>query len=72
MKNSTTAPPARRYSALAHPLELIPYSGAGHHRGRNLLYTVIWSSGMGVVLAALEMVLVRDGVSYSTRLGPCC
>jgi signal transduction histidine kinase len=25
---------------------------------------------MGVVLAALEMVLVRDGVSYSTRLGP--
>lgn len=56
---------------LAHPLELIPFFRRWPaSQPRNLLYTIIWSSGLGVMLAALEVVLVRDGVSYWTRLGP--
>ncbi|WP_229259606.1 sensor histidine kinase [Duganella aceris] len=48
---------------LAHPLELIPlFRRWPTSRRRNLLYTVIWSSGMGVVLTAVEMLLFRrDG-----------
>ena len=56
---------------IAHPLELIPFFRRWpHSRWRNLLYTVIWSSGLGVVLTALEMLLWRDRASVVDHLLP--
>jgi sensor histidine kinase YesM len=56
---------------MAHPLELIPlFRRWPHSRWRNLLYTVIWSSGLGVVLTAFEMLLWRDRAPVLDHLLP--
>jgi hypothetical protein len=56
---------------LAHPLELIPlFRRWPASMARNLLYTVIWSSGMGVLITIVEMLLTRDGGSLPDYLPP--
>jgi hypothetical protein len=56
---------------MAHPLELIPlFRRWQASTVRNLLYTVIWSSGMGVFFTALEMVLTRYDATFTERLWP--
>ena len=62
--NCQTAP-------LAHPLELIPFFRRWpHSTARNLLYTVIWSSGLGAVLTGMEMLLWRDRAPLLDHLLP--
>ena len=72
MKNSTDCATARDgIPPLAHPLELIPvFRRWPSSKGRNLLYTVIWSSGMGVALAALEIALWHEHLTFLERLWP--
>lgn len=72
MKNSTTCATERDdIPPLAHPLELIPlFRRWPSSFGRNLLYTVIWSSGMGLVLAALEVLLLREDFQSNVKFGP--
>lgn len=56
---------------MAHPLELIPFFRRWPASlPRNVLYTVIWSSGMGVVLTALEMLVFRRDGSVQQQLLP--
>ena len=56
---------------LAHPLELIPFFRRWQpSRRRNLLYTVIWSSGMGILMTAGEMLALRDGTPLLVHLLP--
>ena len=71
MKNSTNCATARDdIPPLAHPLELIPvFRRWPSSMGRNLLYTVIWSSGMGVALAALEVLLLREDFQSTVQFG---
>jgi len=56
---------------MAHPLELIPFFRRWpHSTARNLLYTVIWSSGLGAVLTGMEMLLWRDRAPLLEHLLP--
>ncbi|TFW13451.1 sensor histidine kinase [Duganella callida] len=65
MKNQESMPP------LAHPLELIPlFRRWPASAPRNLLYTLIWSSAIGAVLAALQVLLAHDDATYVQRLWP--
>ena len=62
MKNSQncTSAQERMPPPPAHPLELIPlFRRWPRSLPRDLLYTLIWSSGMGLAFAALELGLVR-------------
>ncbi|WP_229261972.1 sensor histidine kinase [Duganella guangzhouensis] len=53
----------------AHPLEMIPlFRRWPASMPRNLLYTLIWSSLMGVVLTAGVRLLTNDSVAFSARL----
>ncbi|MHA4871479.1 sensor histidine kinase [Duganella sp. PWIR1] len=72
MKKSTScttgpnAPPP-----LSHPMELFPFFRRWpHSKLRNLLYTLIWSSGIGIVVAAVQGVLWRGDGSFLHYLGP--
>jgi sensor histidine kinase YesM len=61
----------RQTPPLAHPLEMIPFFRRWHSSvRRDVLYTVIWSSGMGIVMTAVEMLLVRDGAPLLEHLLP--
>jgi sensor histidine kinase YesM len=56
---------------LAHPLELIPFFRRWPaSMRRNLLYTAIWSTGMGVLMTAGEMLVLRDGAPLLDHLLP--
>jgi signal transduction histidine kinase len=56
---------------MAHPLELIPFFRRWPaSTPRNLLYTLIWSSGMGVVLTAVEMLVFRRAGTVMQHLLP--
>jgi signal transduction histidine kinase len=58
-------------SPVAHPLELIPFFRRWPaSMARNLLYTAIWSSGLGVLITAAEMLLMRDGGRMIDYLAP--
>jgi signal transduction histidine kinase len=60
-----------RTPALAHPLELIPFFRRWPaSMRRNLLYTAIWSTGMGILMTAGEMLAVRDGEPLLDHLLP--
>jgi two-component sensor histidine kinase len=53
--NNRSMPP------LGHPLELIPFFRRWPpSMRRNLLYTLIWSCGLGALLTAVEIALVHD------------
>jgi signal transduction histidine kinase len=53
--NNRSMPP------LGHPLELIPFFRRWPpSMRRNLLYTLIWSCGLGALLTAMEIALVHD------------
>jgi sensor histidine kinase YesM len=72
MKNSTPCATERDdIPPLVHPLELIPlFRRWPSSFGRNLLYTLIWSSGMGLVVATLEVLLLREHFESTVRFGP--
>lgn len=56
---------------MAHPLELIPFFRRWPQSTlRNLLYTVIWSSAMGVLFTAFEMLLPGYDMPFTQRLWP--
>ncbi|MYM67212.1 sensor histidine kinase [Pseudoduganella sp. FT55W] len=61
MKNSTTCTTGDDTTPpLSHPLELIPFFRRWPPSiARNLLYTVIWSSAMGLAFAVLEVMVLR-------------
>lgn len=61
----------RRIQPVEHPLELIPFFRRWPRSlGRDVLYTVIWSSGMGVAMTAIQMLLVRDDTQVLRYLLP--
>jgi sensor histidine kinase YesM len=65
MTEQTTVP------ALAHPLELIPlFRRWQPSAGRNLLYTVIWSSAMAVLFTALEVMFLPGHDSFFLIIWP--
>ncbi|MTV36471.1 sensor histidine kinase [Duganella radicis] len=65
MKNTDHIP------SLAHPLELIPlFRRWPRSTARDMLYTVIWSSGMGLTFAALEAVLLRQDALAAQNIWP--
>jgi sensor histidine kinase YesM len=56
---------------MAHPLELIPlFRRWPASMGRNLLYTVIWSTCMGAVITAGELLIMRDSGPLLRHLLP--
>ena len=56
------SPPACQTPALIHPLEMLPlFRRWPPSRIRNALYTLIWSSGLGIVLTAIDMLTSRSG-----------
>jgi signal transduction histidine kinase len=55
-------PPSCETPALIHPLEMLPFFRRWPpSRTRNALYTLIWSSGLGIVLTAIDMLASRSG-----------
>ena len=72
MKNSENCTAAQeRMPPPAHPLELIPlFRRWPRSLARDLLYTLIWSSGMGLAFAALELGLVRHEGLDTLELWP--
>lgn len=55
---------------MAHPLELIPlFRRWPPSTGRNLLYTIIWSSVMAVAFTSLEL-LFSDGATFAQVIWP--
>jgi signal transduction histidine kinase len=72
MKNSTNCTTeSDAIPPLAHPLELIPvFRRWPQSMGRDLLYTVIWSSAMGLVVATLEVLLWREHFESTVQFGP--
>ncbi|NVM78277.1 two-component sensor histidine kinase [Duganella sp. SG902] len=65
MKKSHDIPP------LSHPLELIPlFRRWPRSTPRDVLYTVIWSSGMGLMFAALEIVVLRQNALAAQNIWP--
>jgi sensor histidine kinase YesM len=58
-------------SPMAHPLELIPlFRRWPPSWRRNVLYTIVWSSAMGVAFTALEMLSPRYQEPFLQRLWP--
>lgn len=65
MKNSTDIPP------LSHPLELIPLFRRWPRSAlRDMLYTVIWSTGMGLMFASVEIVVLRQNALAAQNIWP--
>ncbi|WP_343731584.1 histidine kinase [Duganella sp.] len=65
MKNSTDIP------TLSHPLELIPlFRRWPRSARRDMLYTVIWSTGMGLMFASVEIVVLRQNALAAQNIWP--
>jgi len=65
MTQHTATPP------LGHPLELIPFFRRWPNTvRRNIIYTALWSTGLGLLFAAAETLLTHDNVSWLDRLLP--
>jgi two-component sensor histidine kinase len=72
MKNSTTCTSENGSTPpLSHPLELIPlFRRWPSSMVRNLLYTVIWSSAMGLMFAILEVMVMRGEALAAESIWP--
>ena len=57
--------------SLGHPLELIPFFRRWPNTvRRNMIYTILWSTGLGLLFAAAETLLTHDQASWLDHLWP--
>lgn len=72
MKNSTNCTTeSDAIPPLSHPLELIPWFRRWpSSMGRNILYTLIWSTIMGLAFAVVEVMVLRGEALASVSIWP--